>query len=89
MEKEAIKKEILWGLFVEFWDDELVVGGRKNVFINARTLRVFQRVFGAKLVSDCLGRWEAECSIKILGKPDALDPDAPCVQVKDYVSNIL
>lgn len=88
MNIEATKKEILWGLFAECWDDESVIGGRKDVLLNARMIRVFQHVFGDALVAECLKLWEAEGSIKMLGDPNSLEPDAPCIRINDYVSNI-
>ena len=81
-------KEILWRIFAEYWDDGMLVGETDSVFMDARTLGVMKRVFGSTFVTECLDRWEQEGSVKLLGNPDELNADTPCVQIKDYVSNI-
>jgi len=88
MKDDKWLKEMLWGFFAEYWDDEVVVGASRKVLINARTIRVLRSMFGNDLVIKCLHRWKSENSVKILGDSDDLDPDAPCIQVTAYVSKI-
>jgi hypothetical protein len=88
MKDEATRKELVGGFFAEYWDDNIVFGCQKEVAINARTMRVLKCVFWVPLIAECLQHWEMEETIQLLGDADDLEPDAPCVLVKGYVSNL-
>ena len=86
MKSEA--SEPLWRFFLEYWDDHILYAQSEPVFVNARTIRVLQSIHGKPTVAAHLNHWVAEGSIRILGDAGGLEPDRPCVEMLDYVSEL-
>ena len=78
----------LWGFFAEYYDD-WITGQTGSLIINARTVRVLSRMFGRDTLERSFRVWEASGDIHIFGDCEELSPDAPCVELKDYPSNVV
>ena len=79
----------LWLFFAEYYDDWITAGQSGSLIINARTVRVLSRMFGRDTLEWSLRSWKEKGDIRIFGDCDELNPDAPCVELIDYPSNIV
>jgi len=76
----------LWRFFVNYWDDHVMWQQSDRVFINARTMRVLQVMFGRSVVQAYLAFWLKENTIILLGDLGQLHPEAPYIELLNYVS---
>jgi len=79
----------LWVFFAEYYDDWITDGQIGSLIINARTVRVLSRMFGRDTLDRSFHSWEAKGDIHIFGDCEELSPDAPCVELKAYPSNVV
>ena len=78
----------LWRFFFEYWDDNIIAPQSERVFVNARTVRVFEAIHGKSVVRKHLDFWVNEDSVRILGEADLLEPESRCVDLIGYVSEL-
>jgi hypothetical protein len=79
----------LWVFFAEYYDDWITGAQTGSLVINARTVRVLSRMFGRDTLDRSFRSWQAKGDIEIFGDCEALNPDAPCVELKSYPSNVV
>jgi hypothetical protein len=79
----------LWIFFAEYYDDWITDGQTGSLIINTRTVRVLSRIFGRDTLDRSFRSWQAKGDIHIFGHYEELNPDAPCIELKNYPSNVV
>ena len=80
---------LLWVFFAEYYDDWITDAQTGSLVINARTVRVLGRMFGREILDRSFRSWQEKGDIHIFGNCEDLSPDAPCVELKSYPSNVV
>ena len=78
----------LWTFLAEFYDDWITDGQRGSLILSARIVRVLGRIWGKDTLEQSLSYWQAKGDLRAFGDCEDLGPDAACIELTGYPSNI-